>query len=179
MEFYTLHDAGRSRCSATTSLEWPHRRGPAPRRGHAPADDPGRRPLRRSAAGRRTARRSGWSCRGSTASRTSSRSSGCASSSVQPAQHLAARWPAGIRLLRQREPDGGSPALEPGARGAPAVASSGPTRTQMFNGYADQVQRPLRRDGSAEELLRVSPLARERRRRALPRHRRPLSYRRR
>ena len=44
-----------------------------------------------------------------------------------------------IRVLREREPDGRSPALEPGARTAAAELLRQTTKTQMFNGYADQV----------------------------------------
>ena len=71
------------------------RRGPAHRRGHAPADAAGRRACMARRCPTRTARRCGWSCRGSTASRASSRSSRSASPRRQP--------PTSWNLLAPRE----------------------------------------------------------------------------
>ena len=47
--------------------------------------------------------------------------------------------PAGVRLLLEREPDGRSPALEPGDASGASASSSRRRKTLMFNGYGDQV----------------------------------------
>ena len=57
----------------------------------------------------------------------------------QPLNTWQAMAPQRVRVLRQREPDRGSSALEPGAREAAAELHRQPP-TEMFNGYADQVQ---------------------------------------
>jgi hypothetical protein len=44
-----------------------------------------------------------------------------------------------VRLLLEREPRGRPPALEPGARAAASPSLFASHRTQMFNGYGDQV----------------------------------------
>ena len=53
-------------------------------------------------------------------------------------EHVAAAGAERIRLLREREPERRSPALEPGD-GAAAPSLFKNCKTQMFNGYADQV----------------------------------------
>ena len=94
------------------------RRGPADGRGDAPADDPRDRSLRRRSCRRRTARRCGSWCRGSTASRASSRSSRSRWSTTQPPTTWNIARAGRVRLLREREPEARSPALEPGDRAA-------------------------------------------------------------
>ena len=126
------------------------RRGPAPGRGDAPAHASWRSASTARRCRTRTARRSGWWCRGSTASRASSRSSRSRFVEKQPPTTWNRQAPQRVRLLRQREPGGRSPALEPGDR-APhrreGFVKRRPTLT--FNGYGDQVAQPLRRHGPA------------------------------
>src|SRR5687767_8315920 len=67
-------------------------------------------------------------------------------------QHLAARVSAGIWLLRQRESGGRSSQLEPGSRGASAVALQEHAHAAIQR-LCRSGATPLRRNGSAEELL--------------------------
>ena len=57
----------------------------------------------------------------------------------QPRNTWQEMAPQRVRLLRQREPEGRSPALEPGARAAPGELRARTAAREMFNGYADQV----------------------------------------
>ena len=70
----------------------------------------------------------------------------------QPLNTWEAAAAAGVRLLRQREPDGRSPALEPGERAAPRRVlppqDADVQRLRRSGGV------PLHRHGSAEELLK-------------------------
>ena len=84
VEFPTLLDPEQMPGTAPAVPRLAVRRGPAHRRGDAPADDPRGGTLRRGRCRTRTARRSGWSCRGSTASRASSPSSRSAFVQTQP-----------------------------------------------------------------------------------------------
>ena len=129
-----------SRCSATELARVAVHRRAAPRRGEAPADDPGGRPLRRSAAGaERRADPAGRAVEVRLQGRQVDRQDAVRR---EPAgQHLAGDGPQRVRLLRQREPDGRSPAVEPGARaaaaelraptGAPRCSTATPTRCRV------------------------------------------------
>ena len=62
--------------------------------------------------------------------------------------------PQRVRLLFQREPDGGSPALEPGLANAASAAGlfGGRQDTLMFNGYEADSGQPLCGAGSGGGL---------------------------
>ena len=72
----------------------------------------------------------------------------------QPRNTWQAMAPQRVRLLRQREPDGRSPAVEPGARAAPAELRAQPAHRDV-----QRVRRPgaksLCRDGPPPQLLIV------------------------
>ena len=95
------------------------RRRAAARRGDAPAGDSGRRSLRRGAAGaERRADPAGGAVEVRLQEHQVDRQDAVRREAA--AQHVAGDGAQRVRLLRQREPDGRSSALEPGAREAAA-----------------------------------------------------------
>ncbi len=105
-------------------------RGPADRRGDAPADAARDGVLRRGAARGRTAHRCGSSCPGSTASRAPSRSCASDSSSRCPRRPVECAAARRIRFLRERQPEGRPPSLEPGTRAADSAKACSPAASQ-------------------------------------------------
>src|SRR6185437_4552150 len=115
-EIRRLHHALRRRAAPRPALDGARlalRRGPAHRRGHAPARAARRRPLRQGAAraerGAHPARRAVevW-LQGHQVDREDPLHRARAADDVEPGCE------ARVRLLREREPGGGPPALEPG-----------------------------------------------------------------
>ena len=128
------------------------RRGPAHRRGHAPARRSSRSACTARRCPTRTARRCGWSCPGSTASRASSRSSRSAS----PRSSRATTWnvaaPDEYGFYANVNPEVDHPRWSQATERRIGEFERRPTLP--FNGYADQVAQPLRGHGPAPELLR-------------------------
>ena len=137
VEFTTLNDSRQMPGVRSPVLNWPYRRRPASRRGDAPAHHPRRRPLRRASCPTRTARRSGWSCRGSTASRESSRSSASDSSSASPSARGSSRTPGEYGFYSNVNPEVDHPRWSQATERR--IGEFFKRKTLMFNGYADQV----------------------------------------
>ncbi len=123
VEFTTLHDVARFPMQRTDVLEWPYREGLRLDEANHPLSIMAVGHLRRGAAG---AERRPDPAHGAVEVRLQEHQVDRqdAVRREAAAQHLAGDGAKRVRVLRQREPDRGSSALEPGAREAAARASS-------------------------------------------------------